>query len=154
MYGMGWYRRGADLVVADPDDKNVVKGSGIPVKAEELFDANRRGRLDFRAKYMGKQLFVSGYASGVTKEYVHLANDRVRLIFDSSVDAGRIDALQTDYEKAVDEKRPMLLVATGICETVRTGRIHIKDCKAFSWVTGYPQRTSTTGVGVRTIIHH
>jgi hypothetical protein len=153
MYGLGWLRRGADVVVVDPDHKGLEKGSGIPVKAQDLFDANRKGRLDFRAKYMGKRLFVSGYPSGVTKEYVHLANDRVRLIFDSSVKGSRIDQLGADYQKAVDEKRPMLLVATGVCETIRTGRIHLKDCKGFSWVSGYPQQGSATGVRIHTIRH-
>jgi hypothetical protein len=148
MYGKGWCHKGTNLAVVDADHEDVEEGSGIPMKAEDLFEANREGRLDFRAKYMGKHVFVSGFVSGVTKEYVHLANDRVRLIFDSSVPEERLSDLSDEYGKAADRKRTVLFAGTAVCETVRTGRIHLDKCKVFSWTSVSLQQTTSTGIRV------
>lgn len=141
-HGLGWCLRSDGIAIVDPDNKDLAKGSGLPVLADALVAASKEGRLEFRDKYYEKRLFVYGYVSGVSKEYVHMVHDQVRITFGSGVDATRIQALSGDYGEAKRDdsgNRVVFFVGTGMCDGIRTGRITVTDCTSFSWYLGRRQ---------------
>ena len=138
-HNLGWRTAPKGIAIVDPDDKEVGKGSGVPVLADVLVTTNKEGRLDFREKYYEKRLFVYGYVSGVSKDFVHLVHDQVRLDFASGTDAARIQALSADYTESKRDatgNRVVFFAGTGVCTGVRTGRVMLSDCGAFSWYAG------------------
>ncbi|MCF7854627.1 MAG: OB-fold putative lipoprotein [Candidatus Pacebacteria bacterium] len=153
VFGLGYKIDGEKVIITEKDDPEVDKSLDYVLSAQELYEQLSSYRVEFITKYRGKSLDVSGEVTGLGKnfgrDYVHLADDRVRVILSQEVAESRLAEMKAKYAELQERykqypagspfPRRMRLhfSGTATCAGMRGGRVILKECTDFSWRTSF-----------------
>ncbi|MCK5806682.1 MAG: hypothetical protein KAI66_27885, partial [Lentisphaeria bacterium] len=146
VYGFAWKMDKGEVVLTDPEDAKALKATGEVVDAATLVAELKKTRVGFLKQYRKKRILLCGVVSGVGKsmgrEFVNLADDRVRVLISSKRNEEKLAALRSLYRKKNKRvpyirnqtRLPFLFVMTGKCDGEDRGRIVVKGTGQFSWM--------------------
>ena len=141
------------IVITDRDDPEAVDDIGYVMNAKELFEAFDKNRLESIQKYRDKTIEISGTVTGIGKamsrDYIHLADDKVRVLLGRDASEKKLRELKEDYEDAVGDDddddyyvyttshQKVIFTGQATCVGERASRIVLDDCTSFSWRQTY-----------------
>jgi hypothetical protein len=153
LHELGWQQQNGELTLVDSADASG-PGAGGLTDAQALASQAKKSQVDVLKTYRGRDLVVSGVASGLGKSsprFIHLANDQIRIYFGPGKAAeAALHKLAEEYDRATrtertgrdgeDEAPPraLLFIGTAKFDGITSGRITFKGCSDFTCLRTRP----------------
>jgi hypothetical protein len=149
LHDLGWQQQDDGLTLVDSADASG-PAAGALTDAQSLASQAKKSQVDMLKTYRGKELIVSGLASGLGKSsprYIHLANDQVRIYFGSGKAAEEsLRELAEDYDRVTKVEREardgdypslpraLLFIGAARFDGITGGRVTLKGCSDFTFL--------------------
>jgi len=137
MYELGYKFVGNKVVITEPDDPGSVKTLGVQRRADDLVQEFQKEMARSTTQYRGQLVAVVGEVSGIgrsmSRDYVHLAGDKMRVVFDRDASETKLQELKDAYASLGERRYYIEFFGSATCKGLSTGRVVLTDCRDFYW---------------------